>query len=87
MSLKTMPFFGKSGTSRMVRRRRSAIDSMAADSTSRVRNWRGSRGRVPSRTSKWRWGPVVRPVWPTFAMGVPASTRSPSFTSTALLWA
>src|SRR5512137_3172727 len=35
MSLKTIPFFGKSGTSRMVRRRRSAIDSMAADITSR----------------------------------------------------
>src|SRR5512137_2342056 len=34
MSLKTIPFFGKSWTSRMVRRRRSEIDSMAADSTS-----------------------------------------------------
>src|SRR5512139_1204340 len=34
MSLKTIPFFGKSGTSRMVRRSRSEIDSMAADSTS-----------------------------------------------------
>src|SRR5512137_1463198 len=34
MSLKTIPFFGKSWTSRMVRRRRSEMDSMAADSTS-----------------------------------------------------
>src|SRR5512147_1076449 len=34
MSLKTIPFFGKSWTSRMVRARSAEIDSMAADSTS-----------------------------------------------------
>src|SRR5512135_3738061 len=34
MSLKTIPFLGKSWTSRMVRRSRSEIDSMGADSTS-----------------------------------------------------
>ena len=47
----------------------------------------GFRGRVPSRTSKWRCGPVVRPVCPTLAIGSPRATRSPSSTSSRELWA
>jgi hypothetical protein len=42
---------------------------------------RGSKAWPFLRTSKWRWGPVERPVDPTHAMGVWDATGSPTWTS------
>jgi hypothetical protein len=71
-----------------------AAAAVAAELTSgssqkgvRGRSSLGSIGFGPMRISKCRCGPVVRPVEPTVAMGLPGSTRSPFPTRSSLAWA
>src|SRR5438128_3409532 len=51
------------------------------------RNPRGSRGWMPTRTSKCRCGPVALPVFPTRAICSPRDTLSPCETRFFALWA
>ena len=47
----------------------------------------GSMGSSCHSSSKWQWGPVARPVAPTWAMACPYSTVSPALTNSAEQWA
>lgn len=45
------------------------------------------RGFLAPWTSKWRWGPVERPVDPMLPIVWPLATVSPTLTKTLLMWA
>ena len=47
----------------------------------------GSLGTPCTRTSKWRWGPVLRPVLPISPISSPWSIRSPTDERMTLMWA
>ena len=47
----------------------------------------GSRRTARSSSSKWRWGPVARPVWPAVPSTWPACTTSPGRANRYCKWA